>query len=60
MLPEIEDYALSKLKKNQNIPAATRPKINCTERIPIAVVIALSGSIGMIENVTLKCFRFGY
>ena len=58
MLPEIEDFALSKLKKNQNIAAVTRPKTNCAERIPIAVVFALSGSISMIEKITLLCFGF--
>ena len=27
-LPAIEDFALSKLKKNQNSPAVTRPRAN--------------------------------
>ena len=57
-LPATEDFALSKLKKNQNSPAVKRPKTNCAERIPIAIVFALSGSIGMIEKITLLFFRF--
>ena len=58
MLPAIDDFALSKLRKNQNIPAVTMPKTNCAERIPIAVVFALSGSTGMIEKFTMLSFRF--
>jgi hypothetical protein len=38
MLPAIDDFALSKLKKNQKIAAVVRPKRVCAERIPIAVV----------------------
>jgi F0F1-type ATP synthase assembly protein I len=51
MLPAIEDFALSKLIKNQNIAAVTRPKTNCAERIPIAVVFVLSSStaIGILS-----------
>jgi hypothetical protein len=56
MLPAIDDFALSKLRKNQNIPAVTMPKTNCAERIPIAVVFALSGSTGMIEKFTVLFF----
>ena len=51
-LPRREDFALSKLKKNQKIAAVARPKKVCAERIPIAVVFALSGSIGMLEKFT--------
>ena len=47
-----------KIKKNQNIAAVKKPKLNCAERIPMAVVFALSGSIGMIEKIILLCFRF--
>lgn len=57
-LPAIEDFALSKLKKNQNKPAVKMPKANCAERIPIAVFFALSGSIGMIEKDQVLCFSF--
>ena len=56
MLPAIDDFALSKLKKNQKIAAVVRPKRVCAERIPIAVVFALRGSIGMLEKFTVLYF----
>ena len=59
ILPAIDDFALSKLKKNQKIAAVERPKRACAEMIPIAVVFALSGSIGMIEKFTVLCFWLG-
>jgi len=58
-LPATEDFALSKLKKNQNKPAVKRPKASCAEIIPIAVVFALSGSIDMIEKDQVLSFGFG-
>ena len=57
-LPAIEDFALSKLKKSQNIAAVTRPKASCAERIPMAVVFALSDSTGMTEKFTVLCSSF--